>query len=253
MKFFFSPTQQDKLHLMFLRVLAGGAVATLALFIVLLVLQSWPALKHSGLSLITDDFWNPLDDQYGGLAFIYGTLITSLTAVLLAATLSIMVALFLGEVLPSSIGNFLGIFVEMLAAIPSIIFGLWGIFYLSPWVKESLTPILKHFLGFTPFFPADGAGFGIGFLTAALILAIMITPTITGLCREIFRGIPSLQKEAALALGATPFEAMRIAILRPSLPGITGSVVLGLGRALGETMAVAMVIGNNPSNQIIFV
>ena len=241
-----SPTRQDSLNLLLLRSLACGAVLTLALLLILLFYQSWPAINSFGWSFITSEIWNPVGDEYGGLAFVYGTLITSFFALLLAAPLSIMTALFLNEVLPRPIGRLLGIFVEMLAAIPSIVFGLWGIFYLSPWVQTDLTPLLQSLFGATPFFPSDGVSFGIGYLTASLILAIMITPTITGLCREIFHAIDNLQKEAAFALGATPFEAMKIAILRPSFPGIIGSCILGLGRALGETMAVAMVIGNTP-------
>ena len=241
-----SPARQDSINLLFLRTLSCGVVLTLALLIILLFRQSWPAINSFGWDMITSDIWNPIEDQYGGLAFVYGTLITSFLALAIAAPLSIMAALFLNEILPTSLGNLLGIFVEMLAAIPSIVFGLWGIFHLSPWVQNQLTPVLQSFLGMTPFIPADGVSFGIGFLTASLILAIMITPTITGLCREIFQAVDGLQKEAAFALGATPFEAMRIAILRPSFPGIVGSCILGLGRALGETMAVAMVIGNTP-------
>ena len=241
-----SPARQDNLNLAFLRTLSGIIVLLLALFILLLFVQSWPALISFGKDFFTSDVWDPVRDQFGGLSFIYGTLVTSFFALVLAAPLSIMTALFLNEVLPRTLGNILGIFVEMLAAIPSIVFGLWGIFHLAPWVQKELTPSLQSILGMTPFFPSDGISFGIGFLSASLILAIMISPTITGLCREIFQTVDPLQKEAAFALGSTPFEAMRIAILRPSFPGIVGSCILGLGRALGETMAVAMVIGNTP-------
>ena len=241
-----SPARQDSLNLLFLRSLACALVTTLVLLLLLLFRQSWPAINSFGWDFVTSQVWNPIGDQYGGLAFVYGTLVTSFLALALAAPLSVMTALFLNEILPTSWGNLLGIFVEMLAAIPSIVFGLWGIFHLAPWVQKDLTPLLQRLLGATPFFPSDGVSFGIGFLTASLILAIMITPTITGLCREIFQTIDPIQKEAAFALGATPFEAMRIAILRPSFAGITGSCILGLGRALGETMAVAMVIGNTP-------
>ena len=242
----FPPTRQDSLNLLFLRIISCTMIMTLILFILLLFRQSWPVISSYGWNFITSDIWNPVREEYGGLAFIYGTLVTSFFALALSAPLSIMTALFLNEVLPTPLGNLLSIFVEMLAAIPSIVFGLWGIFHLSPWVQTELTPVLQKIWGMTPFFPADGVSFGIGFLTASLILAIMITPTITGLCREIFQTVDPLQKEAAFALGATPFEAMRIAILRPSFSGVVGSCILGLGRALGETMAVAMVIGNTP-------
>ena len=242
----FPLSRQDDLNLLFLRSLSCGVILILILLAILLFRQSWPAINSFGWDFLTSEIWNPVENQFGGLAFIYGTLITGFFALILAAPLSIMTALFLNEILPTPLGNLLGIFVEILASIPSIVFGLWGIFHLSPWVQTELTPLLQSFLGMTPFFPADGVSFGIGYLTASLILAIMITPTITGLCREIFQTVDGLQKEAAYALGATPFEAMRIAILRPSFPGIIGSCILGLGRALGETMAVAMVIGNTP-------
>ena len=166
-------------------------------------------------------------------------------AILIAAPISISVALFINEVLPPKIAKLVSLFVEMIAAIPSIVFGLWGIFYLGPFVKDVLTPVLKENLGFLPLF--QGASFGIGILTASIILAIMITPTITSICREVLKTVPKLQKEAALALGATRLEMVKIALLKPSFSGLMGGVVLGLGRALGETMAVAMVIGNSPT------
>jgi phosphate transport system permease protein len=236
--------QQDKIAYNLLRLFAVAIVALLGLMIYQLFIASAPAIKEFGFSFIYNDFWNPIEDEFGALPFIYGTIVTSLIAILIAAPVSIAVALFINEYLPKSIGNLLGIFVELISAIPSIIFGLWGLYYLAPWVKDFLTPILKTTLGFLPLF--SGPSFGIGVLTASIILSIMIIPTITSVCREIFKVIPSLQKEAALALGATKFEAIKLAVLKPSLSGIIGAVVLGLGRALGETMAVAMVIGNSP-------
>lgn len=220
-------------------------IALLVTMISLLIGESWIAIEAFGYQFISESYWNPVLEDFGGLAFIYGTLITSFVAILIAAPLSVMVALFIQEICPPKIGHVLGLMIEMIAAIPSIVFGLWGLFFLAPIVREYIAPFLRETLGFLPFF--QGPSFGIGILTASIILAIMITPTITSLCREVFKVIPDRQKEAALGLGATRFEAIRIAVLSPSKSGITGATVLGLGRALGETMAVAMVIGNSPA------
>jgi len=237
---------QDKINVWLLRSLAFGIVAMLATLIFLLFKQSSEAVEEFGLlNFITTDNWNPVEDEFGGLSFLYGTAVSSILALAMAAPVSIAIALFINEMLPDWIAKILGIFVEMIAAIPSIVFGLWGIYYLAPFVKETLTPILKNTLGFLPLF--QGPSFGIGMLTASLILAIMIVPTITSICREVFKTIPGHQKEAALALGATRFEMIKLSILNPSFSGIMGGVVLGFGRALGETMAVAMVIGNSTS------
>lgn len=207
--------------------------------------MAWPAISLFGADFITTSDWNPVEDQFGGLAFIYGTLTTSFVALILATPLSIAMALFISQILKDPFTKVISIIVELIAAVPSIVFGLWGLFYLAPWVKTELTPILKETLGFLPQF--QGPSFGIGILSASIILAIMITPTITSIVREVFNSVPQIRKEAALALGATKYEMVKIAVLRPSLSGIIGAVVLGLGRALGETMAVAMIIGNNPT------
>lgn len=235
---------QDRIHLLAIKSLAIFIIGLLIALLVLLTKQAWPAISEFGFEFITSDFWNPVEDQFGGLSFIAGTIITSFIAIIIAAPISIGVALLITEVLPTAAGKAIGLFVEMIAAIPSIVFGLWGLFYLAPFVRETLTPILKSTLGFIPFF--TGPSFGIGVLTASLILAIMIIPTITSLCREVFKTIPTLQREAALAIGSTRWEMIRLAVIKPSFSGIMGGVVLGLGRALGETMAVAMVIGNQP-------
>ena len=241
----FSGSNSDKLNLHFMKAIASGVIILLILLIVLLFKQAMPALSEFGTQFITSDFWNPVEDEFGGLAFVFGTVVTSLIALFLAGPVSVAVAIFINEVLPDAVGKVIAIFVEMIAAIPSIVFGLWGLFYLAPWVKDSATPFLKNTLGFLPFF--QGPSFGIGILTASLILAIMIIPTITSICREVFKTVPILQKEAALGLGATRYEMIKMAILSPSFSGIMGGLVLGLGRALGETMAVAMVIGNQPN------
>lgn len=236
--------KQDQLNLLFLRSLALAIIFLLTCMIALLLREAWPALQTFGVMFVTDSYWDPAADEYGGLAFIFGTLVTSTVAVLIAAPVSVLIALFINEILPPKIATLLGLFVEMIAAIPSIVFGLWGLFYLAPWVQDSLTPVLRQTLGFLPLF--QGPSFGIGILTASLTLSLMIVPTISSICREVFRTIPTHQKEAALALGATRFEALKLAVLAPSFSGIVGATALGLGRALGETMAVAMVIGNSP-------
>jgi len=235
--------EQDKFAYLLIKSIAVAVVILLIGMIIMLINASSLAINEFGFDFAIKDNWNPVEDEFGALAFLYGTIVTSFIAILIAAPISIGVALFINEVLPKKIANIVSLFVEMIAAIPSIVFGLWGIFFLGPFVKEVLSPILKEYLGFLPLF--QGASFGIGILTAALILAIMITPTITSICREVLKTVPKIQKEAALALGATRFEMIKIALLKPSFSGLMGGVVLGLGRALGETMAVAMVIGNS--------
>lgn len=236
--------RQDLINHRFLGFLAILVILLLFALMALLFKEAWPAIQKSGDIFFTDSYWDPAAEVYGGLAFIFGTLVTSLVAIIIAAPISIAVALFINEVLSKKWGRFIGTFVEMIAAVPSIVFGLWGLFYLAPWVKNTVTPFLKSTLGFLPLF--QGPSFGIGILAASLILAIMIVPTISSICREVFKTIPGHQKEAALALGATRFEMLKLAVLKPSFSGIVGASVLGLGRALGETMAVAMVIGNTP-------
>lgn len=236
--------RQDLINRRFLSCLAAFVILVLLALIVLLMREAWPALLESGDVFFTDSYWDPAAEIYGGLAFIFGTLVTSLVAIIIAAPISIAVALFINEVLSKRWARFIGMFVEMIAAVPSIVFGLWGLFYLAPWVKDTLAPFLKSTVGFIPLF--QGPSFGIGIMAASLILAIMIVPTISSICREVFKTIPGHQKEAALALGATRYEMLKLAVLKPCFSGIVGASVLGLGRALGETMAVAMVIGNNP-------
>ncbi|OFZ46945.1 MAG: phosphate ABC transporter permease subunit PstC [Bdellovibrionales bacterium RIFOXYB1_FULL_37_110] len=234
--------RQDLITLWLMRWLAAMIVLLLILLVILLCKLALPAISKFGLGFILSDTWNPITEEFGAFPFIIGTLITSFMALLMAAPLSVSVALFICEICPKQLGRLLGTFVEMIAAVPSIVFGLWGIFSLAPWVQNVVTPFLKNTLGFLPFF--QGPSYGIGVLTASLILSIMITPTICTFCREVFNTIPSQTKEAALALGATRFEMIKIAILKPSYSGMIAGIVLGLGRALGETMAVAMVIGN---------
>lgn len=235
---------QDSVLFYALRFISLMVIGLLLFIIFILFKAAWPAIKHDGLSFIFQKEWNPVQDHYGALPFIFGTLITSFIAVLIAAPVSILVALFISEYLPKSISRIISLLVEMVAAIPSIVFGLWGIFYLSPFVKLTLTPFLKTYFGYIPFF--EGPSFGIGILTASLVLSIMIVPTISSICRSIFELIPQHQKEASYALGSTKYEMIKMAVLSPSTSGISSAVVLGLGRALGETMAVTMLIGNSP-------
>jgi phosphate transport system permease protein len=207
-----------------------------------LIQAAWPSIRQQGPRFLVGSTWDPVQHIYGALPVIYGTVLSSLIAVLIAAPLSIGIALFLTEVASRRVGRLVGFLVEMLAAIPSVVYGLWGIFVLAPWLRETVEPMLKSSLGFLPFF--QGPIYGVGMLAAGIILAIMITPTIASISREVFGAIPQVQREAALALGATRWEMMRLTVVKGARAGVTGAVMLGLGRALGETMAVTMVIGN---------
>ncbi len=236
---------QDALLFYILRLISILVIGLLLLIIYILFKSALPSIVRNGLSFILKSDWNPVEEQFGALPFIFGTLVTSVIALVLATPISIFIALFMCEYLPKSISRIVSLLVEMVAAIPSIVFGLWGIFYLAPFVKETLAPLLKNYFGYLPFF--QGPSFGIGILTASLILAIMIVPTISSISRSIFELIPQHQKEAAYAMGSTKYEMVKLAIITPSISGISSAVVLGLGRALGETMAVTMLIGNSPS------
>ncbi len=201
------------------------------------------SIQKFGLSFLTGTTWDPVLDQYGALPFIFGTVVSSTLALIIALPLSVGVAVFLAELAPHWIETPLSYLVELLAAIPSIVYGLWGVFVLVPWIRTSVEPFLSRTLGFIPLF--KGAPYGFGMLAAGLILAIMILPIITSISRDVLKAIPNLQREAALALGATTWEKTRI-VLSSARSGIFGAMLLGLGRAVGETMAVTMVIGNRP-------
>lgn len=232
----------DRIFRSLLLGLASGILILLGAILFELWDLSSLAWERFGPKLLFLSEWDPVTDEYGILPFAYGTVASSLLALVLAAPISIGVALFLGEVKPGRVSRFLGFLVEMLAAIPSVVYGLWGIFVLAPGLRTYVQPVLGEYLGFLPLF--DGPPYGVGMMAAALILAIMIIPTITTLCREVFRAIPLPQREAALALGATRWETIRISVLGNAKTGIFAAMILGLGRALGETMAVTMVIGN---------
>jgi phosphate transport system permease protein len=224
----------------------GLTIAGLLVFIALFLWQgAQPAFEKFGLEFLTGSAWDPVHDKYGALPVIFGTIVSSLLAVVIAAPLSIGIALFLNELAPRKVSEAVGFLVQMLAAIPSVVYGLWGVFVLAPWLRTTVEPWLGKTLGFLPLF--QGPPYGVGMLAAGMILAIMITPTISSISREVFSAVPRGQREAVLALGATRWEMMRIAVLNASWPGVIGAVILGLGRALGETMAVTMVIGNRAS------
>jgi phosphate transport system permease protein len=227
--------------------LATGAFASVVIALVVgigieLARQSALSIRKFGFSFWTSSTWDPVSGEFGALPFIWGTLYSSLIALLLAAPIALGIAIFINEISPRALRQPLSYLTELLAAIPSIVYGLWGIFVLVPIVRklEILTP---DWLKGLPLF--KGPPLGVGMLSAGIILAIMVVPLTSSVAREILRGVPNTQREAALALGATRWEAIRIA-LGYGRTGIIGAVMLGLGRALGETMAVTMVIGNNP-------
>lgn len=227
-----------------LRFFALALPFLLGLIVLSLLTESQESMSRFGWNFFIDTAWDPVHEKFGALAFIFGTIISSTLALLLSAPISVAVALLFSELAPKKIAIALGFLIEMLAAIPSVVYGLWGIFVLAPWMQESAQPFLGNHLGFLPLF--QGPPYGVGMLTAGIILAIMITPTITSIAREVFHSIPRIQREAALALGATPWEMMKLSVLKSARSGIFGATILGLGRALGETMAVTMVIGNRP-------
>jgi phosphate transport system permease protein len=201
------------------------------------------SIRAFGFGFVTGREWNPIRGEFGALPFIYGTFVSSLLALLLAVPLSLGIAVFLVEQAPRSLSRPLTFLVELLAAIPSVVYGLWGIFVLAPFLREHVEPPLGRWLGWTPFF--KGPITGIGLFTGGVILAIMITPIISAVVRDVLAAVPQSQREAALALGATKWETTRV-VLDNGGPGIAGAIILGLGRALGETMAVTMLIGNRP-------
>ena len=230
------------------RLLCLGAALAVG---VLLALVVWQLLKGSRLSLhqsgwkfFTGKIWNPVTDEFGALPFIFGTIISSVIALLIAVPLGVGTAIYLTDLAPMRLRQPLTSLIEMLAAVPSVVWGLWGLFVLMPMLRAHAYPVLQKCFGFLPLF--QGPIYGIGLLTSGVILAIMILPIITSVSREVLRSVPNLQREAAYALGATRWEVTRIAVLSYARRGLFGAAVLGLGRAIGETMAVTMVIGNTP-------
>ncbi|MBC7895255.1 MAG: phosphate ABC transporter permease subunit PstC [Cytophagaceae bacterium] len=207
---------------------------------------AWPALSHFGLSFVTGSEWDVVAGKFGAAPMIYGTVVSSILALILATPFALGVAIFLSEFAPAWLRQPVAFLVDLLAAIPSVVYGLWGIFVLLPLLREKVMPFLGQTLGLaqTPFFA--GPAYGNSMLAAAVILAIMILPYISAVSREVLMAVPRSQREAALALGATRWETIRDAVVPYARSGIIGGVILGLGRALGETMAVTMLIGNRP-------
>jgi phosphate transport system permease protein len=225
--------------------LCACSIFAIVLFIFgILVVHSRHSLVQFGWKFFTRAAWDPVSGDFGALPFIFGTLATSLLALCMAVPLALGVAIFLTELCPRPLRAPISFLTELLAAIPSVVYGLWAVFVLVPLIRTPVGPFLAKTLGWTGFF--SGPIFGVGLLTASIILAIMILPIISSLTRDIMTAVPNSQREAVLALGATRWEMIRIGVLRNSRIGIVGAIMLGLGRALGETMAVTMVIGNHP-------
>ncbi len=224
--------------------MATGVPLIMGAILVALITGAWPAMQRFGLAFFGTSTWDPVAREFGVLPFVYGTLVSSALALLIAVPLGLGVAIFLSELAPGWLRVPVGFLVELLAAIPSVVFGLWGIFVLVPWVRSTLTPLVKSAFGFLPLF--TGPPLGIGMLAAGLILSIMVVPFVVAVSTAVMRAVPVAQREAALALGATGWETTRRAVLPYARSGIMGAIFLALARALGETMAVTMVIGNVP-------
>ncbi len=227
----------------------AAAIAVLVILggiIVSLVVGSLPALRTFGPDFLVTQSWNPVTEKFGALAPIYGTVLTSTIAMLIAVPVGIFIAIFLTELCPMWLRRPVGIAIELLAGIPSIIYGIWGLFVFAPFLQQTLQPFLIAAFGHVPVLSTlfEGPPYGIGILTAGLILAIMVLPFITSISRDVFEAVPPVLKEAAYGLGCTTWEVARYVVLPYTRVGVIGGVMLGLGRALGETMAVTFVIGN---------
>lgn len=240
-----SPTGNtgDAIFRLLMLLVALLVVAIVIAMVISLAIDSTLSIRKFGFGFLTGTNWNPVKGEFGALPFIYGTIVSSLIALLISVPFSLGIAVFLVEQAPQYIARPVGFLVELLAAIPSVVYGLWGIFVLAPFLRVYVEPPLGRWLGWLPFF--KGSITGIGLLTGGIILAIMIIPIISAVVRDVLAAVPGTQREAALALGATKWE-MILVVLANGAPGIAGAVILGLGRALGETMAVTMVIGNRP-------
>jgi len=219
------------------------------LITILLVFELWQGsalARHKfGFEFFRTNTWDPIEEHFGAWPFIYGTLVTSIVSLLIAVPLGIGAAIFLAELAPPRISDTLEFFIDLLAAVPSVIYGLLGLFIVVPLMRQYVDPFLKNVLGFLPLF--QGPAYGVGFLTAGIVLAIMVIPYIISVSREVLLSVPRDQREAALALGATRWESTWKVVVPFARAGIMGSIFLALARALGETMAVAMVIGNSPA------
>jgi phosphate transport system permease protein len=228
------------------RAAAIGVLLLLGGVIVSLISGSLPALRTFGLGFLFSERWNPVTEIFGALPAIYGTIITSFIAMLIAVPVGLLIAFFLTELCPQWLRRPIGIAIELLAGIPSIIYGIWGLFIFAPFLQQTLQPFLIDTLGNVPLIAPLFAGppYGIGILTSGLILAIMVLPFVTSISRDVFGAVPSVLKEAAYGVGCTTWEVVRHVVLPYARVGVIGGIMLGLGRALGETMAVTFVIGN---------
>ena len=236
------------------RVFAGVATALaaavpllLVAIVLLLMADALPAVQRYGLGFLTNSMWDPVAENFGAAAYAYGTVVTSALALLIAGPIGVGCALFIAEYAPASVRGLVAFLVDLLATIPSVIYGLWGFFILAPVMRSGLEPFLKNTFGPLPMVGAlfTGPAVGRDMLVAGVILAIMILPTVTAVSREVLRAVPDTQREGMLALGATKWETISRAVLPYARGGIAGALILGLARALGETMAVTMVIGNS--------
>jgi phosphate transport system permease protein len=235
----------DRIFGVTLTALGGTVLAVVGVIVVVCVRLSRPAFAKLGFfPFLFGSDWNPVEDSFGALPFIYGTVVTSVVATVLAVPVSIGLALFLTEMAPARVRRVVSYLVEILASIPSVVYGLWGLMVLVPILRDHVQPAVGKVAGSLPLF--SGPPLGLGYLAAGILLAIMILPTISSITIEVLRTVPGSLREGALALGATRWEAIRAAVLPYATRGILGAVILGLARALGETMAVTMVIGNQP-------
>ena len=237
----------DRLFRYLTRGAALGVLILLGCIMLALLVGALPALRTFGLSFLVEQRWNPVTERFGALAPIYGTLLTSFIAMLVAVPVGLMIALFLTELSPQWLRRPIGIAIELLAGIPSIIYGIWGLFAFAPFLQQTVQPQLIALFGDVPVLSSlfEGPPYGIGMLTAGLILAIMVLPFITSISRDVFEAVPPVLKEAAYGIGCTTWEVFRSVVIPFTRVGVIGGVMLALGRALGETMAVTFVIGNS--------
>ena len=219
-------------------------LAIVAGLVAVIFRESLRGMAHNGLAFLWGTTWDPVRQVFGALPFIYGTLVTSFTALVLAMLIGVGVALFLVDLAPSWLARPIGFMVELLAAIPSVVYGLWGIYVLAPWLREFVEAPLHDTLGWLPIF--SGYPIGLGYFAAIVVLTIMVLPTVAAVSRDVVAAVPRSQREAALAIGATRWEMIRVGVLPYARSGVLGAGILGLARGLGETMAVTMVIGNAP-------
>lgn len=236
--------RSDDLFIIITATAASTIIIIMALLIIKIYEGAAPVFERFGLNFLIGLDWNPVEgmESYGALPYLLGTLTTSAIALIVGVPISLGVAIFLAEIAPGSIRAPLSYIIELLAAVPSVIYGLWGVFVFRFWVRDLLEKPLSTYLGFIPIF--SGTPFGLSILSGGLILSIMIIPTVSAVCREVLLSVPATQRDAAYSLGATRWEAIRIGVLSYARAGIVGAIILGLGRAVGETMAVTMVIGN---------